>query len=78
MEEMIEQPIKVYVKVNENKEIIEVGSSIFIKDPTNYIVIDNGFGDKYAHAQSQYFEKPLINEDGKYNYNYKNGEIREV
>ena len=68
MEEMIEQPIKVYVKVNENNEIIDVGSSIFIKDLNGWIKIDEGFGDKYAHAQSQYFEKPLINEDGSYNY----------
>lgn len=68
MEEMIEQPIKVYVKVNDKNEVVEVGSSIFIKDLTGWIEIDSGFGDKYAHAQSQYFEKPLINEDGNYNY----------
>ena len=77
MEEMIEQPIKIYVKVNENNEIIEIGSSIFIKDPTNYIVIDSGFGDKYAHAQSQYFKKPLINEDGRYSFKYINGKVVE-
>lgn len=71
MEEMIEQPIKVYVKVNGNNEIVEVGSSIFIKDLTSWIEIDSGFGDKYAHAQSQYFDKPLINDEGKYNYCYE-------
>ena len=68
MEEMIEQPIKVYVKVNKNNEIIDVGSSIFIKDFNSWIKIDEGFGDKYAHAQSQYFEKPLINDQGFYQY----------
>ena len=68
MKEMIEKPIKVYVKVNENKEIIDVGSSIFIKDLNGWIKIDEGFGDKYAHAQSQYFEKPLINDQGIYQY----------
>ena len=75
MEEMIEQPINVYVKVNENKEIIDVGSSIFIKDLNGWIKIDEGFGDKYAHAQSQYFDKPLINENGVYNYKYINNKI---
>ena len=75
MEEIIEQPIKVYVKVNENNEIIEVGSSIFIEDTTGWIEIDEGFGDKYAHAQSQYFDKPLINENGVYNYKYINNKI---
>ena len=68
MEEYIEQPIGVYVRVNENREIVEVNSNIFIKDLTGWIKIDEGFGDKFAHAQSQYFDKPLINEDGSYNY----------
>lgn len=70
MEEIIEQPIKVYIKINENKEVIAVGSSIFITDLTGWIEIDSGFGDKYAHAQSQYFDRPLINKDGTYNYKY--------
>ena len=72
-----EEPINVLIKTNDKDEIIEIGSSIFIKDPTNYIVIDNGFGDKYAHAQSQYFEKPLINEDGRYSFKYINGKVVE-
>ena len=75
MEEIIEQPIKVYIKVNDKNEITEVASSIFIKDLTGWIEIDSGFGDKYAHAQSQYFDKPLINENGVYNYKYINNKI---
>ena len=75
MKEMIEQPIKVYVKVNDKNEVVEVGSSIFIEDTTGWIEIDEGFGDKYAHAQSQYFDKPLINENGVYNYKYINNKI---
>ena len=79
MDELFKQiPIKVYVKVNENKEIINVGSSIFIEDITGWIEIDEGFGDKYAHSQSQYFEKPLINEDGSYTYKYINGGVEEI
>lgn len=75
MEEIIEQPIKVYIKINSNNKIIAVGSSVFIKDLTSWIEVDKGFGDKYAHAQSQYFDKPLINEDGTYNYKYEHGKI---
>lgn len=80
VEEVVEipqEPIKVYVKVNTNNEIIGVGSSVFIQDTTGWVEIDSGFGDKYAHAQSQYFEKPLINEDGTYNYSYIDGQIVE-
>lgn len=69
MEEM-EQPIKVYVKVNADGYITEINSEIFIKDFTGWIEIDKGYGDKFSHAQSQYFAKPLINDDGKYNYKY--------
>ena len=78
MEEIKEQPIKVYIKVNANNEIVEVGSSIFIKDLTGWIEIDEGYGDKYSHAQSQYFDKPLMNEDGTYNYAYENRKVKGV
>ena len=71
MEEIKEQPIKVYVKINANNEIIDVASSVFLKDIQGWIEIDSGFGDKYAHAQSQYFDKPLKNEDGTYNFKYQ-------
>lgn len=77
-EPFVEQPIKVYVRINANNEIIEVGSSIFIKNLTGWIEIDNGFGDKYSHAQSQYFDKPLMNEDRTYNYTYENGKVKGI
>lgn len=75
MVEIIEQPIKVYIKVNENNEIIDITSSVFIQDSTSWIEADSGFGDKYAHAQSQYLDKGLADEDGNYNYKYENNEI---
>ena len=60
--------IKVYVKLDENKIITQINSSIFLKDMTDYICIDEGTGDKYAHAQGNYLEKRLIDEQGRYNY----------
>ena len=71
----LREPIGVYIKVNSDGHIVLVGSSIFIRDLTDWIKIDEGFGDKYAHAQSQYFDKPLINEDGTYNYKYINHSV---
>lgn len=50
-----EKPIGVYAKYDENGNIKEVNSDIFIKDFTGWTKIDEGFGDRYAHAQSQYF-----------------------
>lgn len=69
--------VKVYIKVNEQHEITEVGSSIFIEDTEGWLKIDEGSGDKYVHAQNNYFEKPIKNEDGTYNYLYINGKIYE-
>ena len=70
MEEIIndiqEKPIGVYVKTNEEGFITDVNSEIFLQDFTGWQKIDEGYGDKYAHAQSQYFEKPLVNEVNKY------------
>lgn len=68
MERIKIEPFKVYVKINDNNEIIEINSNVFIKDTTGWIKIDEGFGDKYAHAQGNYFDKPIVNRDGTYNY----------
>lgn len=70
--------IGVYIKTNHNNEIVAVNSDVFITDQYNWIKIDEGYGDRYAHAQSQYFSKNLIDEFGKYNYKYLNGRIYEV
>lgn len=68
------KPISVFVKLNEKNEIIDISSNIFLNNIDGWIKVDEGYGDKFAHAQSQYFYKPL-NENGKYNYKYNNGEI---
>ena len=69
---------KVYIKTNEQHEIIEVNSSVFIHNAgSEWAKIDEGTGDKYAHAQSNYFDKPLKDENGNYNYLYINGKVYE-
>lgn len=77
VEQIPEEPIKVYIKVNNNNEVIDINSELFIQDLTNWIEIDSGFGDKYAHAQSQYFPNSLMSEEGKWNYKYIDGKIVE-
>ncbi len=54
--ENVEKPIEVYAKYDEYGKIIEVNSDIFIEDFTGWTKIDEGFGDRFAHAQSQYLE----------------------
>lgn len=71
---------KVYVKLNEDKCITSIDSEIFLTDDeiqgmTN---IDEGEGDKFVHAQSQYLEKSLYDELGRYNYKYIDGAVVEI
>ena len=76
MEEL--QPIKVMIKVNKDDEIIAINSEIFIENTEGWIIVDEGNGDKFAHAQSQYLDKPLIDDNGKYNYKLRGSNIVEV
>lgn len=76
VEEAIEKT-KVYIETDENNHIIEVFSSDFKEPTATSILIDEGNGDKYRHAQSQYFEKPLVGEFGNYNYKFENYLVKE-
>lgn len=71
---------KVYVKLNDDKCITSIDSEIFLTDDEiqGMTEIDQGQGDKYAHAQSQYLEKGLIDEHGRYNYKYIDGAVVEI
>ena len=66
----VEEPAKVYVKVNADGYITDVNSDKFIKDLNDWTYIDEGFSDRFVHAQNLYFEKPLIDEKGNYFYKF--------
>ena len=69
--------ISVYVKANENNIITAINSSIFIKDTSGWILVDEGTGDRYAHAQNLYLDKPIADENGVYRYKLVDGKITE-
>ena len=75
---VVKENIYVYIKTNASGRITAVNSSIFINDTENWLKIDEGTGDKYAHAQGNYFDKPLIDERGLHNYIFENGAVRET
>lgn len=75
---MEENTIKVYIKTNENNIITDINSSIFLNSIEGYTQIDEGSGDKYAHAQGNYLEKYLVDESGRYNYKFEDGKILEL
>ena len=64
----------VYVKPNENDYITAVNSSAFLTDTTGWVQIDSGNGDKYHHAQGNYFPQPIITMGGAYRYKLVDGQ----
>lgn len=78
MEDMIGSlKVNVYIKTDEAGNVTAVNSDIFIEDTASWINIDSGIGDRFAHAQGSYFEKPLMNQRGIYQYKFENGNVRE-
>lgn len=64
---------KVYAQMDASGNITAVNSSVFLSDFTSWTQIDEGSGDKYAHAQGNYFDLPLVNTNGCYNYKLVDG-----
>lgn len=69
---------KVYIKVNELGYITAVNSSAFILNASGWLEIDSGTGDKYHHAQNNYFSQAILDEEGRYNFKYINSEVIEI
>ena len=44
-----------------------------IKDIENWVLIDEGYGDRYNLCQGNYFDKPLCDERGIYRYKLVDG-----
>lgn len=70
---------KVYVSLQDGY-ITSINSEIFLSEEeiSTMTKIDQGQGDRYAHAQSQYLDKELVDEQGRYNYKFLEGKIVEV
>ena len=66
-------PYIVYVKPNDSGYITAVNSSAFLSDTTGWVEIDSGYGDKYHHAQGNYFPQPIITMGGAHRYKLVDG-----
>lgn len=63
----------VHVKLNDAGYIAAVNSSEFLPDTTGWVEIDRGAGDKYHHAQNNYFDQPIRTNSGVYRYKLVDG-----
>lgn len=75
---MEENLSRVFILTDHNNRITKIeGEYTLPQDLTDWILIDEGYGDKYNLAQSNYLDKPLMTDDGIYQYKYENDQIVE-
>lgn len=67
------EPYRVFITVNEEGLVTAINSSAFLENSEEWIEIDSGNGDKYHHAQGNYFDKPIMTMGGVYRYKLVDG-----
>ena len=70
------QKSKVYVLPDSSGYIIRIDGGYTesnITDPENWVLIDDGYGDKYNLCQGNYFPQPIITDGGAYRYKLVDG-----
>ena len=70
------QKSKVYVLPDSSGYITRIDGGYTesnITDPENWVLIDDGYGDKYNLCQGNYFPQPIITDGGAYRYKLVDG-----
>lgn len=67
----------VFVKADDSGYITAVNSSAFLTDTTGWVEIDRGNGDKFHHAQGNYFPESITTDGGAYRYKLVKGKPKE-
>lgn len=79
MDKFVEPKSRVYILVDSKNRVLRVeGEYTLPTDLTNWILIDEGYGDRFNLAQAHYFALPICDEMGLHNYMYDNGTVREA
>lgn len=73
IEQRFPNPYEVYVSVDPAGRIYAVNSSAFIFNTKGWVLIDEGYGDRYHHAQGNYLPGPLMDERGILRYKLEDG-----
>ena len=63
---------RVLVRTDSENRVTDINSSGFT-DGDGWIQIDEGYGDKYHHAQNNYLDKSIMDERGIYRYKLVDG-----
>lgn len=70
------QKSKVYVLPDSSGYITRIDGGYTesnIADPENWVLIDEGYGDRYNLCQGNYFPQPIIADGGAYRYKLVDG-----
>lgn len=54
----------VYIRTDEQGRVEDVNSSAFLVDPAGWTAVCSGDGDRFVHAQGNFFAKPVRDERG--------------
>lgn len=65
----------VYVKIDKAGRIVSINSDAFLTDLNGWMKIDEGYGDRYHHAQGNYLDGPLYDERGICRYKLADGAV---
>lgn len=74
------QKSKVYVLLDSSGYITRIDGGYTesnITDLENWVLIDEGYGDRYNLCQGNYFPQPLITDGGAYRYKLIDGMVTE-
>ena len=69
----MDEQYTVYIRTNAAGCIIDVNSSAFLDDTEGWTAIAEGAGDRFHHAQGNYFTLPLYGPDGCASYKLADG-----
>lgn len=67
----------VYIRIDGQSRVLEINSSAFLADTTGWTQIDEGWGDRYHHAQGNYLDGPLYDDNGIPRYKLDRGRVVE-
>lgn len=63
-----DRKVGVFVKTNSEGFITAINSDLFIDNFDGWEKIDEGEGDRFVHAQTAFFDEPIIDCFGNYRY----------
>lgn len=69
------KPYGVYALVDAEGRVMAINSDAFLTDLNGWVCIDEGYGDRYHHAQGNYLDGPLYDERGICRYKIADGKI---